>query len=204
MAKKIDETKDWVVRVFPRLLMIFAIVGFIASFVLTIDKIHLLKDPSFQPSCNISPLISCGSVMVTDQAEALGFPNSLMGIVGYTMMGTIAFALFAGARFKRWFWLTLEFGVLFGVLFIHWLIFQSIFIIGALCPYCMLAWLTAIPAFWYITLYNLAKGNITLPKKYDKAVDFAQRHHFDILAVWILAIIVTILFKFWYYWSTLI
>lgn len=204
MAKKTDENKYWVIRALPRLLMVIAIIGFLASFILTLDKIHLLEDPSFEPSCNISPLISCGSVMVTEQAEAFGFPNSLIGVVGFTMLGTIAFALMAGAMFKRWFWLTLEFGMLFGVLFMHWLIVQSVFVVGSLCPYCMVAWLAAIPGFWYVTLYNLASKNIVLPKKYDKVVDFAQRHHFDILLGWLLIIFVIILFKFWYYWSTLI
>lgn len=204
MVKKIEETKLWFVRYMPQLLMVIAIVGFIASFVLTLDKIQLLKDPSFQPSCNISPLISCGSVMKTEQAEEFGFPNSLIGIVGFTMLGTIAFALLAGAKFKRWFWLTLEGGSIFGVLFIHWLMFQSIFVIGALCPYCMIAWVCAIPLFWYVSLYNLATGRITLPKRFDKAVAFVQKHHFDILLLWILTIIGVILYKFWYYWSTLI
>lgn len=204
MSVKKTEIKPWVVRAFPVLIFILAIIGFIASFTLTIEKIELIKDPSFQPSCNISPLISCGSVMKTEQAEAFGFPNSIIGIVGFTMMGVIGLALLAGARFKRWFWLTFQVGVLFGLVFVHWLMYQSIFNIGALCPYCMIVWSVTIPAFWYVTLYNLSKGHLVVSKKFDKVVGFAQNHHLDILIFWFLAITSVILYKFWYYWSTLI
>ena len=51
--------------------------GFIASFILTIDKFKVLKDAGFTPSCNINASINCKSVMLSDQAEVFGFPNSL-------------------------------------------------------------------------------------------------------------------------------
>ena len=31
------------------------------------------------------------------------------------------------------------------MVFIHWLIFQSLYRIGALCPYCMVVWAVTIP-----------------------------------------------------------
>lgn len=181
-----------------------AIYGFVASFILLLDKIHILKDPNYSPPCNISPLISCGSVMTTAQADIFGFPNSIIGVVGFTMLGTIAFTLLAGGKYKRWFWLSMQAGMVFGILFIHWLITQSIFAIETLCPYCMLAWLAIIPAFWYTTLYNFATGVLSVPNNYQKYVNFALRHHFDILFVWFLVIVLTIVWQFWYYWSTLI
>ena len=203
-SKKNHVSKYWAVNNFPRVIMATAIYGFAASFILVLDKIHILSDPTYNPACNISPLISCGSVMTTAQADIFGFPNSLIGVVGFTMLGTIAFALMAGGKFKRWFWLTLQGGMVFGVLFIHWLIFQSIFTIETLCPYCVLAWMAIIPAFWYVTLNNFASGIISLPKKYSIGIDFALRHHFDILLFWLLAIVSIIMWKFWYYWSTLV
>lgn len=194
----------WSTRIFPKFVLILAIIGFIAAFVLTVEKIELLKDPSFQPSCNINPILSCGSVMKTPQASAFGFPNSLIGIVGFSMLGVIAYALIAGASFKRFFWVTLQAGMLFGIGFIHWLMYQSIFNIGALCPYCMVVWSVTIPLFWYITLHIFTQRFIVLPKKYEKIVSFAQNHHLDILITWYLVIISIVLYKFWYYWSTLI
>ncbi len=204
MQQNKQEVEHVVSRMLPRLLMFVAVVGFLASFILTIDTIKHLKNPAYDPVCNISPLISCGSVMATDQAEVLGFPNPLIGVVGFTMLGTIAFAMFAGARFKRWFWLTLNTGLLTGVLFVHWLIFQSVFVLESLCPYCMVSWAVIIPGFWYVTIYNLVENNLNLTKSWRRLGNFAIRHHFDIVVVWLLAILVTILIKFWYYWSTLL
>jgi uncharacterized membrane protein len=48
--------------------------------------------------------------------------------------------LLAGASFKRWFWRGLEIGTIFGLGFVHWLIFQALYRINALCPYCMVVW----------------------------------------------------------------
>ena len=53
----------------------------LASLTLTVEKIELLIDPSYVPSCSINPVLSCGSVMVTHQASVFGFPNPLIGIV---------------------------------------------------------------------------------------------------------------------------
>lgn len=186
------------------ILAVGGIVGFLAAFVLTVEKIELLKDPSFKPSCNISPLLSCGSVMKTWQASAFGFPNSLIGITGFAVVATIGMALIAGATFKRWFWLGLQAGSVFGIGFVFWLQYQSIYQIGALCPYCMVVWSVMIPIFWYTTLYNLRVGNISTPNRLKGVVGFLQRHHGDVLLVWFLVIIGVILNRFWYYWSTLL
>ncbi len=200
-AKPKETTTD---RIIKWLLPIGGAIGFLAAFILTVEKIAILKDPSYVPSCNISPLLSCGSVMITKQASAFGFPNSLIGIAGFAVVVTIGMGIWAGATYKRWFWLGLEAGTIFGVLFIHWLFFQSVYRIGALCPYCMVVWSVTIPIFWYTTLYNLQTGVITTPPKLRKAIAFAQTHHADILLTWYALIIAAILTHFWYYWSTLI
>ncbi|HYF96601.1 MAG TPA: vitamin K epoxide reductase family protein [Patescibacteria group bacterium] len=188
----------------PYLLTFGGITGFLASFVLAVEKIEIIKNPDFQPSCNINPILSCGSVMVTPQAEAFGFPNPFLGIAGFAVVSTIGIALLAGVNFKRWFWLLVQAGLLFAVIFIHWLFFQTVYRIDALCPYCMVVWIVTIPLFWYTLLYNLRQGNIKTVKSLRPIVNFAQKHHGDILIVWYLIIAGLILNHFWYYWSTLI
>jgi putative Ca2+/H+ antiporter (TMEM165/GDT1 family) len=56
------------------------------------------------------------------------------------MMLVIAVALFFGVRFPKIFWQLVLAGTALAVIFCHWLAFQTTFIIGALCPYCMVAW----------------------------------------------------------------
>jgi uncharacterized membrane protein len=121
-------------------MLIAGILGFAASFILTIDKFKVLKDSGFTPSCNINSTLNCKSVMLSKQAEVFGFPNSLIGIGTFAMMLVIAVALLMGIRFPKLFWQLVLAGTALAVLFCHWLAFQTTFEIGALCPYCMVAW----------------------------------------------------------------
>ena len=128
-------------RFFSGLIAIIgAIVGLIASFLLTIDKIKLLKDSQFVPSCNISEILNCKSVMLSAQAEVFGFPNSIIGLSTFSLFLVVGIALVAGIQFPRWFWRIALAGSIAGVIFAHWLAYQTAFEIGALCPYCMIAW----------------------------------------------------------------
>ena len=191
-------------KYYPYLLVIAGTIGMIAAFILTMEKMALLKDPSFQPSCNINPVLSCGSIIRTPQAAAFGFPNPFIGLAGYAVVITIGMGLLAGAKFKRWFWLGLQAGTLLGLVFVHWLAYESLYDIGALCIYCMIVWVVTIALFWYTLLYNLRAGNIKLPKSLKAAGYFSQRHHLDILIAWYVMFILLILNRFWYYWSTLL
>lgn len=199
MPKKEKGVKN----IIPYLFTVGGGVGFLAAFTLAVEKLEILKDPAFEPSCNLNPILSCGSVMITPQAEAFGFPNPFIGIAGFAVITTIGIAMLAGAVFKRWFWLLVQAGVLFAVGFIHWLAYQSIYNIGALCPYCMVVWSVTIPIFWYTLLYNLQEKHITSPKQLKSTVAFAQKHHGDVLFAWFMIILGLILHHFWYYWKTM-
>ena len=66
------------------------------------------------------------------------------------MITTIGAVLLAGADPAPWLWAGLQFGATAGVVFVHWLIVQSLYVIGALCPYCMIVWvtITITTAYW--------------------------------------------------------
>ena len=188
----------------PYILVIGGFIGLIASFVITYEKLQLLADPNYHPLCSINPIISCGNIMASAQSHVFGFPNPILGLIGFPIVTTVGMALLAGATFKRWFWRGLELGTFLGVAFITWLAFESVFRIQSLCPYCMVVWSVTIPIFWYTTLYNLREKHIKTPRRLASLVAFLQRHHGDILLVWYLVITGVILQHFWYYWSTLL
>ncbi len=200
MSKQKAKQHGWR-RYFAWLLVAGGGLGLLASLTLSIEKVQLLQDPDFIPSCNLNPILSCGSVMMSDQASAFGFPNPYIGIASFAVLITVGMAMLAGATFKRWFWLGLQAGTVFGVSFVHWLMYQSIFNIGSLCLYCMLVWAVTIPIFWYTLLMNITSGHITVPSRLRGAADFALRHHFDALIVWYLLIAGVILKHFWYYFG---
>ena len=180
------------------------LLGLLAASVLMLEKMAVLQDPNYQPSCNLNPVISCGSVMQTKQADAFGLSNSIVGIAGFSVVATIGFAIIAGAQFKRWFWRGMLAGSTFGVTFSMWLFLQGVYNIGAVCPYCALIWVVTIVQFIYVLYYCVEVGHIPVPAKIRRPVNFLKRHHGDVLFVWLLAIALIILTHFWYYWKTLL
>lgn len=191
-------------KALPWLLLLAGVVGILASLALSIENIDRLKAPGQTAACDLNPILSCSSVTKSNQAELLGFPNPYIGMAGYAVLATIGTVLLAGARLKRWFWLATEAGLLVAVLFIHYLAFQSLYRIGALCIFCMMVWSVTIPAFWYTSLYVIREGHLKLPPSFKQATDFATRHHADILFIWFAVLILLIGKRFWYYWSGLI
>ncbi|MEV7026431.1 vitamin K epoxide reductase family protein [Kitasatospora sp. NPDC093558] len=191
-------------RAFSLLLFLGGLIGLAASAVLTFDKLRILENPSYVPNCNINPVISCGSVMRTEQAGVFGFPNPLIGLAAFGALAAIGAGLLAGAAYRRWFWLGLQAGTLLGVVFVHWLIDQALYEIGALCPYCMVVWATVVALFWYTTLHNLRSGVIPVGPRLRAVVREAARYHWALPALWAAVIALMILNRFWYYWSTLI
>jgi uncharacterized membrane protein len=188
----------------PYIFLIAGIIGIIASFTLTYDKIQVLKNPAYDPGCNINPILSCGSVMKTEQASLLGVPNTVFGLMAFSMLTTVAVVLLAGATLKRWFWLLINVGALGGFAFFSYLFFQAIFRIHAICPYCFAVWLIVPPVLWYTTLYNLREGNISVRLIKSKTNKWLQRHHGDVLIIWYVLFLAVLLERFWYYWQTLI
>ena len=186
------------------LYIVGGMIGLAAAFVLLLEKITLLEDPTYVPSCNISPILNCGSIMRTDQAELFGFPNPVIGIAGFATVVTVGMAIVAGATFRAWFWWGLQAGVTGGIVFVHWLIFQSLYRIGALCPYCMVVWTVTIPIFWYTTLYNLRRTELRRSGAVGGVVGFLSDYHAVVLTVWYLAVTSLIAKRFWDYWESLI
>jgi len=182
------------------LLTIGGAVGLLAAAVLLIDKVRLLEDPTYVPSCSINPILSCGSVLNTDQAEAFGFPNPIIGVAGFAVVLTTGVAMLAGSAFRRWYWLGLQAGATFGVVFVHWLIFQSLYRIGALCPYCMVVWVVTIPVFLFVTVHNVRAGRLPA----GRSRRFIGEYPGAILTSWYLVIAALIAKRFWDYWQTLL
>ncbi|WP_435849064.1 vitamin K epoxide reductase family protein, partial [Streptomyces lavendulocolor] len=73
-------------RAFGWMLVITGAVGLLAAWVITLDKFRLLEDPNFTPGCSLNPVVSCGSIMKSDQASVFGFPNPMLGLVTYGMV----------------------------------------------------------------------------------------------------------------------
>jgi uncharacterized membrane protein len=181
----------------PWILLVGGIIGYICAFVIMWDKVKLADNPNYIPSCSLNPIISCGSVMKSAQAHAFGFPNPFIGLGAFPAVAVVGGAILAGARFKRWFWLTLWGVYVLGTAFAYWLLFESVYRIKALCPYCLAVDVVVTITLWYLTLYMIDQKHIKKPAAYG----WIRRHHLDIIVAWFIIVIALILKHFWYYYG---
>jgi uncharacterized membrane protein len=188
-------------KILPWILIVCGIIGVIASVMITAEKFALLSNSHYQPPCNLNPIISCGSVMASKQANAFGFMNTYIGLLGFPVVITVGMAMLAGATFKRWFWRGMQVGLTVGLIFAYWLLFESVYRIRALCPYCLSVDVALTTAWWYVTLFNFYNGHLKWPRKLQRLGGFIKRHHADILVFWFLLVTGVILQHFWYYFG---
>ncbi|MDN5761027.1 MAG: vitamin K epoxide reductase family protein [Microlunatus sp.] len=192
MSPKADTTSY---RGWGLLLVICSTVGFLATMVLTIDRIRLLSDPQVALVCDISPFVTCGPVMASQAGALFGFPNPLLGIAGFAIVGTTGAALLADARLARWYLAALEIGCLLAAVFLTWLQTQSLYVIGALCLWCMVVWAVTIPIVVITTAATLSAGAFgDGVRRFGRAI---QSWRVPIIAIWYLAIVTAIALRFY-------
>ncbi|MFG2605848.1 vitamin K epoxide reductase family protein [Streptomyces sp. NPDC048514] len=186
-------------RALALLIALAGAAGLLASWVITLDEFKLLRDPAFVPGCSLNPVVSCGSVMKSAQASVFGFPNPMLGLVAYGVVVCVGIGLLAGARFPAWYWLLFEAGCLFGVGFVSWLQFESLYRIDALCLWCCLAWVATILLFWYVTSLCVRHGFLPAPE-WLKAFLAEFTWVLPLLHVGVIAMLV--LTRWWDFWTS--
>lgn len=141
-------------------LILAGIIGLGATLVLTYERVQLWLDPDYVTSCDVNVWVSCGTVMQSWQAALFGFPNQLIGIIGFAVVITIGMAIVGGARFADWWWHAVSIGLGLAMIFCLWLWIQAVYVINTLCLYCMIVWVVTIPAAILIFTRNIARDLI--------------------------------------------
>jgi uncharacterized membrane protein len=175
-----------------------ACLSLLASFVLSYDAIKLAADPTASLSCNINAVISCGTVGASWQAHLFGFPNAFLGMVAEPVVITIAVASLGGTRFPRWFMLSAQIVYTLGVIFAYWLFYQSMFVIGALCPWCLLVTVSTTLVWSTLTRVNIRDNNLYLPARTHETWKGYIDADFDVIVVviWILILVLGTILKY--------
>jgi uncharacterized membrane protein len=186
---------------FPLALIAFGALGWIASFGLTLERIKVAANPMASTACDISPFISCKSVMLSEQAALFGFPNPLIGLAAFFAPVVIGMAILAGANFKPWFWQGFLAGLVLAMVFVLWLFSNSVYDIGALCLYCMVAWTATIPLFWSVLGFTAKEG--MLGSRMVPGGEFIFSWAWVLTLLTYFALIIPILIHFWRFWPTL-
>jgi uncharacterized membrane protein len=183
-------------RVPALLLVITGAIGLLASLILSVDKVQQLHDKIAGKEsvfdCDISAWVSCSSVISSPQSEAFGFPNSFIGVTGFAVVLTLGVVWLSGsAAVKGWVWGGLQAGTVFGISFVTWLQHETIYEIGALCPYCMVVWVVMIPLFVGVTAHSL---RLVAPGA--GITRFVTNWTVLIVALWYVAVAAAIWFQF--------
>ncbi len=176
-------------------MLIGAILSLIAAFVLSVESYHLAKNPNAELSCSINVVVNCATVAKHPSAEMLGFPNSYLGLIAEAVVITVAIAGLAGIKFPRKFMFWAQLGYTAGLIYALVLFYISMFIIQALCPWCLLVTASTIFVWFAITRYNIRENNLYLPKKVQKAATKFIDRDYDKLALGIvIAVLIAAIF----------
>lgn len=145
-------------------------VALVASLVLSVEEVHLLKNPDAVLSCSISLALDCSVVMKTWQASVFfGVPNMFFGLMAFAVFVTVAVsALWGGMRYNKRFMLATNIGALAAFVFAQWLFLSSVYAIGTLCPWCLFVTTTSTLIFAATTFMTLRENYLGFSEKTNK------------------------------------
>jgi uncharacterized membrane protein len=136
-------------------LIISAVGGVVAAVALTVEKLQLLRTPGGRLSCDVSVLVACGKGLQSWQGSLLNFPNSIVGIAAWSVLLVIGLTMLTRSTFAFAVWVGLNIGLLAGLGLVIFLIYQSIYVLGTLCPWCMATWVVMIPSALTVLFFSL-------------------------------------------------
>lgn len=176
----------------------FALAGLVSAFVLSVEKLELLKNPDAVLSCSVNIWLNCASVMKTWQSQVFGFPNSYIGLICYPIVLAVAIGKLTGAKYSRIYMLIFQIGTLLGLIFAYWLFFQSVLVVQVLCPWCLVVTVSTTLIFESLLRYNILENNLYLPKLWHERLSGWLSKDYDkmLVAGWLVAMVGLVLVKF--------
>ena len=186
--------------------LIASAVALVVSFVLAAETLELARHPGQQLSCDVNSTLSCSAVAQSWQAEivkfgGLSYPNAFFGIAAEAVFITVAVIGLARVIVPRWFAVCTWLGGLAALAYAYWLFTQSVFVIHALCPWCLVLMFSTTIQFMALTHASVVVQD--LPKldgrfgSLRRGLDTYYRLNADLMVdvVWVLALVAIIVVK---------
>ena len=154
-----------------------------ASLILSAETLYSARHPGVTLSCDVNAEVSCSTVAQSWQAEViklgnLSFPNAFFGISAESVFITIAVLGLAHAKFPRRFSICAWFGSLSALAYAYWLFTQSMYVINALCPWCLLLMFSTTIQFMAFSHATVTAQNIPEHNgKYAKLRNFLNTYY---------------------------
>ena len=153
------------------IVLVAGAVGIAATITQIVERITLAKDPDAELVCDFSSTVSCGGVLTAWQSSALGVPNASIGLAVFAFFTSAAVSGLLGSQLSRAFRYVLVGFALFMLGFTLWFLFQSTFVLNAVCVYCLAIGLAVVSINFAALRLLVADGGLDR----GGAVGFARR-----------------------------
>lgn len=181
--------------------LVGSLIAIAASWELMLSELQQLREPMAELNCDINPLVSCGASLNVWQGNLLGVPNSFIGAMAFAVLAATGALLATGNKLPRWYWLAMTAGMSGAMAWVLWFLYQSLFELDKLCPYCMVIWAVTIPMFTHTLAQAAMGGHLSLDKPTARRLLAAR--WWIAGAIYVL-IVGAILIRFWDQWMAII
>lgn len=132
--------------------LLLSLIGIMVSFFLVLKYFQ----PALASTCNLNSYFNCTAVNESKYARLLGVPVAFFGLGSYILMFIVAAMLYREFDFRKIskkltpyrVFLGLFWFVSFGLLFSLWLTFAELFLIKAVCLFCIMHQVTILLLFF--------------------------------------------------------
>ena len=182
-------------------MLFFSAIALLTSLILSAETLALARAPKKLLSCDFNSVVSCSRVSQAWQAEIvkfgeLSFPNAFFGIAAESVFVTLAVIGMIRVRVPRWFAICTWLGGLCALAYAYWLFSQSMFVIHALCPWCIVLMFSTTMQFISLTHASVSSQKL-LVKRFN-LVESYYRLRYDLLidVLWVAALLTLILCQY--------
>lgn len=123
-------------------------VGMLAAFLQTLEKLILISNANATLPCNFNSVFSCSAVLNAWQSSVFGFPNSIMCMALFTVFTAVALVGATNGVISKGMRLGTQALSLFTLGFALWFLWQSTYVIGALCIFCLFCFAGLLMVNW--------------------------------------------------------
>lgn len=165
-------------------------VGVVAAFLQTLEKLVLIAGTDSSLPCDLNAVFSCSTVLNSWQASLFGFPNSIMCMFLFTVFTVVGLVGLTGGVISKGMRLGTQALSLFTLGFALWFLWQSTYVIGALCIFCIFCFAGLIAVNWAWVRLNIS--DLPIKKEWIEKKQQLIANNWDTFAWLTLAAVVAI------------
>lgn len=159
--KRTNAPSQWTNPLVGAFVVFLSALGLLASVSLLQAELERLRDPDALLACDMNPLIGCSDSLLSPQAHLMVLPNSAVGMAAFGALLALGAVLLFKGSLPKVVWWGASAGMVVGLGFVSYFLYQSITAFRSLCPYCVLTWvaiLGLLPLFLGATAASGALG----------------------------------------------